>query len=267
MGIVNVNDDSFSGDGSLDVDITLTRIKNLIAQGADIIDLGAESARTNRGPIAVTEELARLRPIVEKFDRVSSDSRPRDPEQIFPPLLSINTWRPGVARAILPSGGDILNDMGALPTLENAEICAQHDVALVILHSVGQPKEPHFHLSYSDIMAELLAFFREKTSAALAVGLKLENLILDPGIDFAKQRDDNLKIYRHFEEIVALGYTTMLPVSRKTVIGDVLNIPPAERDAGTVACIVAGAIRGAKMFRVHNVDAAWQTLKTLEALR
>ena len=266
MGILNLNDDSFSNDGTLDTGIALTRIKKLISDGADIIDLGGESARTNRSAIGVAEEISRVVPVVEKFSRVASDSEPRDEIQIFPPLLSINTWRPSVAREIFPIGGDIFNDMGALPTWENAEIAAEHEAALVVMHSIGEPKVAHTHLSYSDIIATQSSFFRQKTAGAMAAGLSREQIILDPGIDFAKQRDDNLTIYQKFKRIADLGFPTLLPVSRKTVIGDVLRIPPNERDAGTVACIVAGAMRGASIFRVHNVAAAWQTLKILVSL-
>ncbi len=267
MGILNLNDDSFSGDGTLDVNIALERTIAMIAQGADIIDVGGESARTNRAAIAIEEEIARVLPYVENFSSVANSAQPRDDAQIFPPLLSLNTWRPEVARAILPVGCEILNDMGALPTWENAEIAVAYGAALVIMHSIGEPKVAHTHVGYDDVMQVQLDFFREKIAGALSSGLTSEQIILDPGIDFAKQRDDNLTIYREFARIAALGHPTLLPVSRKTVIGDVLGgIPAKERDAGTVACIVAGAKRGASLFRVHNVEAAWQTLKTLEAL-
>ena len=267
MGILNLNDDSFCGDGTLNLEVALARTREMIAEGADIIDVGGESARTNRAAIAVAEEIARVQPYVERFAEVSRSGGPRDGTQFFPPLLSINTWRPEVARAVFPAGGDILNDMGALPTWENAETAAQHGAALVIMHSVGEPKVAHTHVGYADIIAEQLRFFHEKISGALAAGLTREQLVLDPGIDFAKQRADNLKIYREFQEIGALGCATLLPVSRKTVIGDVLGgVPAAERDAGTVACIVAGAARGANIFRVHNVEAAWQATKILAAL-
>ncbi len=268
MGILNLNDDSFSGDGTLDLDTARTRMQQMIVAGADIIDVGGESARTNRSVIAITEEITRVQPYVKRFAEAVMKTQPRDAEQIFPPLLSINTWRPEAAREILAFGGDILNDMGALTTWENAEIAARAGAALVIMHSVGEPKVAHTHVNYDDIMAVQLAFFEEKISGALAAGLTREQIILDPGIDFAKQRDDNLKIYREFQRIAEMGFTTLLPVSRKTVISDVLGgIPATERDAGTVACVVAGALRGANIFRVHNIDAAWQTLKTLEALR
>ena len=268
MGILNLNDDSFSGDGNLDIDIALDRTREMIGQGADIIDVGGESARTNRPAIQIEEEIARVLPYVERFAAAIATTSPRDDAQLYPPLLSINTWRPEIAQAILPIGGDILNDMSALPTWENARIAAQFGAALVIMHSVGEPKIAHTHIGYDDIIAVQLAFFQEKIAGAVAAGLTPEQIILDPGIDFAKQREDNLTIYREFARIVALGHATLLPVSRKTVIGDVLGgIPACERDPGTVSCIVAGSKRGASIFRVHHIEAAWQTLKMLEALR
>ena len=268
MGILNLTDDSFSGDGTLEVETALAKAKAMIAQGADIIDVGGESARTNRPAISVQEEVARVLPYVERFPECLREESPDDPDQLYPPLLSINTWRPEVAREILPFGGEILNDMSALPTPENARIAATHGVALVIMHSVGEPKVAHTHVAYDDVLEEMLGFFGRKTGVALSAGLEREQIILDPGIDFAKQQSDNLAVYRDFQRIADLGFATLLPVSRKTVIGNVLgDIPVTERDAGTIACVVAGAARGASIFRVHNVAAASQAVKTLWALR
>ena len=266
MGIVNLNDDSFCNDGTLDVSASLAQAEQMLRNGADIIDIGAESARTNRGPISVDEEVARLTPFLEAWPALLSSSlKPQAPS--LAPLLSINTWRSEVISRILPLGGDILNDISALPTAHNAELCAQHGAALLIMHSVGQPKVPHTHVGYADVMTELDRFFSEKIQMALAVGLAQEQLILDPGIDFAKQRADNLTIYRELERLHRFGRPILLPVSRKTVIGDVLDLPsPNDRDAGTVACIAAGMRRGASIFRVHNVPAAVQTVKVLSGV-
>jgi dihydropteroate synthase len=178
--------------------------------------------------------------------------------------LSINTWRSEVVERILPLGGDILNDISALPTPRNAALCAQHGAALLIMHSVGQPKVPHTHIAYPDVMAELDRFFEEKIALALSAGLSRDQIILDPGIDFAKQRQDNLRIYRDLERLHRFGRPILLPVSRKSVIGEVLALPdPRDRDAGTLACIAAGMRRGAHIFRVHNVAAAAQAVKVL----
>jgi dihydropteroate synthase len=168
---------------------------------------------------------------------------------------------------VLPRGGHILNDIGALPTDENARICADTGAALLIMHTVGQPKVPHTHVGYDDVMARLDEFFEEKLALAERAGVPQDATIIDPGIDFAKQRDDNLRIYREVEKLHRFARPVLLPVSRKTVIGDILGVPAPARDAGTVACLVSGAIRGAQIFRVHNVRAAAQTVAMLDACR
>ncbi len=267
MGILNINDDSFSGDGCTNQSMALNRAHELFAEGADIIDVGAESARTNRAPITVEEEIQRLLPFVQNFDSAVASVIQSSTRRKYCPLLSINTWRPIVARAVLASGGHILNDIGALPTAENAHICAEHGAALVIMHSIGQPKVPHRHVRYMDILESLRSFFEEKIKWAEQAGMERSEIILDPGIDFAKQDEDNLMIYRQLEALHTFRLPILLPVSRKHVIGSVLNIQkPNQRDAGTVACIVSGILRGAAIFRVHNVRAAVETVNIMQKL-
>ena len=262
MGIVNLVADSFSGDGVTDIDAALERARQQIADGATIIDIGAESARTNRGPIPEEEEAAQLLRFIERWPELRAN-RPADAPW---PLLSINAWRPGVIRAVLPRGGDLLNDIGGLPTDENARLCAEFGAALLIMHTIGQPKVAHTHVGYDDVMARIEEFFTEKVALAERAGVAREAIVLDPGIDFAKQRVDNLRIYRELERLHQFGRPILLPVSRKTVIGEVLGLPvAAERDAGTVACIVQGMLRGAHIFRVHNVRAAVQAVRIVEA--
>ena len=256
MGIVNINDDSFSGDGSLDPNTAIKQARAMQAAGAGIIDLGAESARTNREAISVGEEIARLQPVIAAL---------RDSPA--PPLISVNTWRPEVVAEILPMGIDLLNDIGALPDDRNARLCAQHGCALLIMHSVGLPKVPHTGQHYGDVWSAMLAFFKDKIAMAEDAGVPREDIVLDPGIDFAKQREDNLAIYRELARLKEFGLPILLPVSRKTVIGEVLGIDtPADRDPGTVACIATGLKGGANIFRVHNVSAARQALQVLGAL-
>lgn len=260
MGIVNINDDSFCNDGSLDPEVALQQARQQLLDGADIIDIGAESARTNRGPIRVEEEVQRLLGFIRRWPELAGQFDHQ-------PLLSINTWRPEVVAEVLPHGGDILNDISALPDDRNARICAVHGVALLIMHSVGQPKVAHTHVQWPDIMQDLDRFFEEKIHLAMEAGVKRDQILLDPGIDFAKQRDDNLTIYREIERLHRFERPILLPVSRKTVIGEVLQLPdPLQRDAGTVACIAAGVRRGAHLFRVHHVAAAAQALRALHAL-
>jgi dihydropteroate synthase len=264
MGIVNITDDSFGGDGSLDVERALESARRHVMAGADIIDVGGETARTNRSEIPEEEEIARLAPFAERFDEVSSGWTPVDGAQLFPPLLSINTWRPRVAQTILDIGGHFLNDIGALPTDENARIAAKRGTALLIMHSIGRPKQKHTHIVYEDVLDALEKFFEEKIDLAMAAGVAREAIVLDPGIDFAKQKPDNLRVYRELDRLKRFERPILLPVSRKTVIGEVLGIDdPLERDAGTIACLVTGTLRGASHFRVHNVQAASQALRVI----
>lgn len=267
MGIVNVNDDSFSGDGTLNADEAIDFAKRQVAQGADVIDVGAESARTNREAIPVSEEIRRFRMFLDRWDEVAAES-PRDDAQVWPPVFSANTWRPAVVKAVLATGRiELVNDMGALPDDRNARHCADHGAALLIMHSVGQPKVPHLHQAWDDVVRSMEDFFAEKLGLAAKAGLSPESVVLDPGIDFAKQRDDNLQVYRELGRLTRFGRPLLVPVSRKTVIGEVLGIDdPRERDAGTIACIAAAMERGGSIFRVHNVEAAWQSVKTLHAL-
>lgn len=268
MGIVNVNDDSFSGDGTLDFEAAWRIAARQVADGADIIDVGAESARTNRVAVSVEEEVRRLAGFLALWrDRVGRLA-PRFSDFPGPPLVSLNSWRPEVVEHVLPLGGDLLNDIGALPDDRNARLCARHGAALLIMHSIGQPKVPQTHVEYADVVATVDAFFEEKLALCEAAGLSREALVLDPGLDFAKQCDDNLRLLAGLQRFQRLGRPLLVPVSRKTFIGQTLGLAePATRDAGTVAAIVAGHVRGAHIFRVHNVRAAAEAVRVVAACR
>lgn len=267
MGIVNVNDDSFSGDGSLDLDIILRHAARQAEGGADLIDFGAESARTNRRAIPVAEEVERFRGVLEGWRWTVRKLRPIDARQVWPPVVSANTWRPEVVEAVLKMGAELVNDMGGLPNARNARLCAESGAALLIMHSKGEPKVAHTGQEWEDLMGTLHTFFRRKIALAESAGLGLDQLILDPGLDFAKQRDDNLLILRRVVDLHAFGRPVLLPASRKTVIGSVLGIDaPVGRDSGTLACVAAGTRRGVQIFRVHNVAAAWEAIVVLHAV-
>lgn len=267
MGIINVNDDSFSNDGTLSIDESIRSAIGQVNAGADIIDVGAESARTNRKAIDIEEEIERFVSFMQRWDEVVENSKPLDAEQVWPPVLSLNTWRSEVVEKILPHGGELLNDMSALPSSANAEWAAHYKVALLIMHSVGEPKIPHTHQQWEDVMGSMHTFFTEKIEQAIAAGVARDSILIDPGIDFAKQRDDNLTIYKNIAELKKHGCCILLPVSRKTVIGDVLGVEnPQERDAGTVACVVQGVMEGVHCFRVHNVTAAFDAVKMVHEI-
>ncbi len=266
VGIVNINDDSFSNDGSLDIETAFTTARRMIEAGADVIDVGGESARPNRPPISIEEEIRRVRPFLGRFEEICVGLRPRDAHQIYPPLLSINTWRPEVARALLAHGGHILNDMGALPDDANARACAETGAALLIMHSVGEPKVDHRHVRYSDVLKTVTDFFQAKIDLAQNTGVPHDSIILDPGMDFAKPCEDNLALIRNLRRLWHFERPLLLPVSRKRTISETLGgRAPAERDAGTVGLVVSCALRGANLLRVHNVDMTYASLKVLEA--
>lgn len=268
MGIVNINDDSFSGDGTLDPDLALAQAREHLRHGADVIDIGAESARTNREAISIEEEVRRLRSFLARWPALRDEGLTADHRQVSPALLSINTWRPEVVEQVLGPDVDLLNDMSALPDDRNARLCAQHGTALLIMHSVGQPKVSHTHQQWEDLMGSMTAFFEEKIARALAAGLTREQLVLDPGLDFAKQKEDNLLVLRELDKLLTFQCPVLLPISRKTVIGEVLDLPdPRDRDAGTIALLTHGVMSGAHLFRVHHVQACWEALRSLEPFR
>lgn len=269
MGIVNVNDDSFCFDGSLDLEQTLAHAQELAQAGADIIDIGAESARTNRGAIAVNEELARLEPVLQHIDHTFKRAAPRDASQVWPPLVSVNTWRTEVvSRMVENEAVDIINDLSGLPDESHAALCAQHEKILLIMHLLGKPKVPHLESQYDDVLSTLFDFFDERLRLATSAGLAPEQIVLDPGFDFAKQMTDNLHLLSHVDQIVdRYPHPILLPISRKTFIGEALGIEdPNQRDPGTVGCLAAGLCGGAHIFRVHNISAAFESLKVLHAV-
>ncbi len=169
---------------------------------------------------------------------------------------------------MLPLPVDILNDMSALPVADNAELAAKYRAALLIMHSVGSPKVDHSTTSYVNIMRTLEEFFANRLALCKSAGLPETATILDPGLDFAKQRSDNLQLLRQLDTLHQFHRPILLPVSRKGFIGDVLGLAvPAARDAGTQALVEHGMALGASIFRVHNVAAAYQTVKVLTALQ
>jgi len=245
MGIVNINDDSFSGDGSLNPEALKEQCINQINQGADIIDLGAESARTNREAIPISGEID--------------------------PLLSINTWRPEVIKHLLESSYSdqigIINDMSALAYPKTLKLLKESKASLLIMHSVGLPKEDHSNQKWDNIMVSLNSFFTDKIQLAREYGISEERLIIDPGLDFAKNTSDSLKILKNLDQLNKHHCLTLLPLSRKGFIGEALTLEhPADRDAGTIACLPFLDPSQNYIIRVHNVRACWKSLKVLYSI-
>jgi dihydropteroate synthase len=257
MGIVNASPDSFSDGGqhaSPDAQVQLAA--ELLAAGADIIDVGGESATTGLAPVPVAEELARVVPLIE---RVAGE---------LGALVSVDTYKPEVARAAIAAGARIVNDVSALRDPRLAQVCAETGAALVLMHTRAAPRErlqdPNLYLRITD---EVLAFMGERIALVSAYGVAREQLLIDPGPDFSKTPAQTLQLLAELERLHELGRPLLMAVSRKDFIGALSGRPPRARGAGTLAALAHGVERGAHIFRLHDVAAAADFLTVQAALR
>ena len=235
MGIVNVDPDSFSGDGLPDAESAIEQGKRFAAEGADIIDVGGESTRPGFQPISAEEELRRVLPVIEKL--ASALSLP----------VSIDTYKSEVARRAVAAGACMINDVWELkrdPKL--AQVVADRRVPLVISQN---QRDSRFH----DFFPELIASLKKSIQVALDAGVDWNNIIVDPGVGFGKTVEQNVEIVRRLAELKALGRPILLGTSRKSFIGHVLDLPVDQRLEGTAATIAIGIANGADIVRVHAV--------------
>jgi dihydropteroate synthase len=257
MGVVNATPDSFSDGGRYGtLEQRLELAAGLLQSGADILDIGGESASTNRPTIEVEEEIERVIPLIE---RVVAE---------LDPIVSVDTYKPAVARAAIAAGASIVNDVSGLRDPELALVCAQTGAALVVMHTRAAPKQlmqdPDL---YENIVEEVLAFLGERIAVALDAGLAREQLILDPGPDFAKTPAQTIELLAGVSRLHVLGRPLLMAISRKDFIGALTGRPPRERLAGTLAALAHGIEQGAHIFRVHDVAAASDYLAVRAALR
>jgi len=236
MGVLNLTTDSFSGDGlGSDIATALALARRLVAEGADILDVGGESTRPESSPVSADEELSRVIPVIEKLAG----------EITLP--ISIDTYKPEVAKHALEAGARMINDVWGLrrnPSL--AQLAAEWGVPLVI---VANQRET----AYGEIIPEVIASLRRGIDLARDAGVAWKNIIIDPGIGFGKTLEGNLELIRRLGELKVLGRPVLLGTSRKSMIGLVLNLPPEQRLEGTAATIALGIAGGADMVRVHDV--------------
>jgi dihydropteroate synthase len=276
MGVVNASPDSFSDGGrygSLDERVALAR--ELVAAGADIIDIGGESATTGRPPVAVEEEIERVVPLIA---RVVAEARgASEPEPTHaglantcstrPEVVSVDTYKPPVARAAIAAGARIVNDVSGLRDGALAEVCAETGAALVVMHTAAAPRvrrqDPDL---YGDVLEDVLAFLAERVTAAQEAGVAREQLILDPGPDFAKTPAQTIELLSDVRRLHELELPLLLAISRKDFLGALTGRPPRERLAGTLAALAHGLDAGAHIFRVHDVAAAADFLTVRAAL-
>lgn len=249
MGILNVTPDSFSDGGRwTDIDVAIDHAHRMIEEGADIIDVGGESTRPGHIPVGLDEELRRVLPVVERL--VSSVKVP----------ISVDTSKAEVARRALEAGVHIVNDVWGLHAdPKMAEVVARFDAPVIIMHNKDKPL-------YRSLMAEISLYFKETVSLAQKAGIKRENIILDPGLGFAKNAGHNLEVTRRLRELAAFGFPILIGPSRKNTIGKVLNLPVDQRVEGTAAMVSAGIINGADIIRVHDVKEMTRVARMTDAI-
>jgi dihydropteroate synthase len=257
MGVVNASPDSFSDDGSArTLERRLGLAHELVAAGADILDVGGESARTDIPPVSVEQEIERVVPLVERIVATMQT------------IVSVDTYKPPVAAAAIAAGATIVNDVSGLRDPELARVCARTGAALVLMHTRAAPKQrlQDPDLYGEDIAGEVLAFLRERVELATAAGVAQEQLILDPGPDFAKTPAQTIALLADVQRLHELERPLLMAISRKDFIGALTSRPPRERGAGTLAALAHGVDQGAHIFRLHDIAAARDYLTVRAAL-
>ncbi len=256
MGVVNVTPDSFS-DGGLhaDVDTAVAHALRLAEEGADVLDIGGESARPGANGVSVEEELARVIPVIERLAR----------ETALP--LSIDTSKPEVMRAAVAAGAGMINDVYALRREGALDAAAALGVPVVLMHMLGEPRSMQDAPDYEDVVAEVHRFLAERIFSAEMAGIPKKRIVVDPGFGFGKTTAHNLALLARFERFTDLGVPALAGLSRKRSIGEITGRDdPQARIHGSVAAHVIAAQRGAKLLRVHDVAATVDALKVWNAV-
>jgi dihydropteroate synthase len=256
VGVVNVTPDSFYDGGRwASAEAAVAHGLELAAQGADWLDVGGESTRPGSEPVPVMEECARVLPVIEQLSKRC------------PLPLSVDTRRAEVAEAALARGAKVVNAVSGLRDPELAAVCAAHGAGLVLNHMRGEPATMQGAPSYTDVVREVAQELLADAAAAEAAGVPRERIWLDPGIGFGKRPRHSLELIARLPELVALGYPVLVGPSRKSFLGELTGLPPAERLPGTLAAATACVLGGARALRMHDVAAARQAVDVAAAIR
>ncbi|MGL4033560.1 dihydropteroate synthase [Kosakonia cowanii] len=254
MGILNVTPDSFSDGGSHNTLIEAVKHANLmINAGATIVDIGGESTRPGAAEVSVEEELARVIPVVEAI------------AQRFEVWISVDTSKPEVIREAARAGAHIINDIRSLTEPGALEAAAQTGLPVCLMHMQGQPKTMQEAPKYEDVFADVNRFFVENIARCERAGIAKEKLLLDPGFGFGKNLSHNYALLSRLGEFHHFGLPLLAGMSRKTMIGQLLNVGPTERLSGSLACAVIAAMQGAEIIRVHDVKETVEAMRVVEA--
>lgn len=256
MGILNVTPDSFSDGGQfLEAESALKQARRMADQGADFIDVGGESSRPGADPVSEEEELRRVVPLIERLSV----------ELNIP--ISIDTTKAGVARVALEAGAAIVNDISALRwDVDMASVVADAGASVVLMHMKGEPRTMQMNPHYDDLMSEIHEFLADRCQMAQRSGIPRERILVDPGIGFGKRLGDNLELLGRLEEFRDLGAVLVGP-SKKSFIGQILDLPVEERDWGTAAAVAVASWNGADVIRVHDVAQMFQVAQIVARCR
>ena len=257
MGILNVTPDSFSDGGKfIDPDIALQRALQLLDDGAQIIDIGGESTRPGAPDVSLEDELARVIPAIKAI-RENSDC-----------VISIDTSKAQVMHQAILAGADIVNDVRALQESDALNVAAQFpDVAVCLMHMQGQPRSMQAAPHYDDLFTDIKQFFSQRIAACKTAGIKQTQLILDPGFGFGKTLNHNYQLLAQFNDFNQFGLPLLAGLSRKSMIGNLLNRNTNERLAGSLAGALIAAQNGAHIIRVHDVKETADVLNVLQACK
>ncbi len=255
MGVLNITPDSFYDGGRFFTrDAALSQLDRLQSEGADIIDIGGESTRPGAEPVSADEELRRVLPAIEAAAELDVP-------------ISIDTTKSQVARAALDAGAEIVNDISGLRfDPELGALAAERGAGLVLMHIRGEPRTMQERVHYDDLMGELVAELDESVDRARVAGCDASQLVVDPGIGFGKTAEHNLVLIDQLERIVGMGYPVLVGPSRKSFIGKALHLRIDQRLEGTIAACVVSLLRGARIFRVHDVAAVRRALEMARAI-
>jgi len=255
MGIVNLTPDSFSDGGAHSGrSAGLAHCEQLVAEGADMLDLGGESTRPGAPEVGLGEELDRVMPVLEAALQLGVP-------------VSVDTRKPEVMRAVLAAGADIVNDVNALRSPGALDAIAAHpSCGVCLMHMRGTPETMQQQPTYADVVEEVVAFLRERTAALAGAGVAAERVVVDPGIGFGKSVEHNLALLRRQQELLAIGRPLLLGWSRKSTLGAVTGREVGERGAASIAAALIAVQRGARIVRVHEVAATVDVLKVWRAV-
>lgn len=254
MGILNVTPDSFSDGGSHNTLVdALTHTNEMVNAGATIIDVGGESTRPGAEEVSVEEELARVIPVVEAI------------AQRFEVWISVDTSKAAVIREAARVGAHIINDIRSLAEPGALEAAAESGLPVCLMHMQGEPRTMQQAPQYQDIVTEVDAYFAAQIARCEAAGIKKDNLLLDPGFGFGKNLSHNYQLLARLSEFHRFGLPLLVGMSRKSMIGQLLNVPPDQRVIGSVACAVIAAMQGAQIVRVHDVKETVEAMRVVEA--